>query len=468
MIDVLVIGAGACGLIAALRARQLGLDVLVVEKASSLAGDSVLSCGSIPAAGTRFQRQAGIDDDVDLMSADLIRQAGAHDAQALVRPLVARSAEVVEWLADHCGVGIHLYTNYKHVGHTVPRLHSQASGSGVELIDSLFLATQRDGIPVRFGMAVVGLLRGADGEVVGASVSRGPGESTGSGESTGPGPSTQIRAKKVIIAAGGFGANKALVARFCPDIAGLPHFGAAANEGDAIEWASQFGAAFGNAGAFQAHAGVLPDESELLTWSVCEKGAFYVNRLGRRFCNENQGYSPCGQAMAAQGNRAFVVFDQRISDYVARFQPRFKALVDAGVMSGGGSIADAARPHGIVSDELQATLERYNAAAAGSATDEFGRSDFGMAPLQAPYRIAAVKAALFHTQGGLMVDEYARVLDEAGKFVPNLLAGGGAAVGVSGLAGGAGYVSGNGLLTATVLGFIAAETAAAELGGTAG
>ena len=50
-----------------------------------------------------------------------------------------------------------------------------------------------------------------------------------------------------------------------------------------------------------------------------------------------------------------------------------------------------------------------------------------------------------------------------GSVVPNLFAGGGAAAGLSGKAGGNGYVSGNGLLTATVLGFIAGETAAAEL-----
>jgi fumarate reductase flavoprotein subunit len=77
--------------------------------------------------------------------------------------------------------------------------------------------------------------------------------------------------------------------------------------------------------------------------------------------------------------------------------------------------------------------------------------------------VTRVGAALFHTQGGLMVDTQARVLRTDGTPIPNLLAGGGAAVGLSGKSGGGGYVSGNGLLTATVLGYIAGETAASGL-----
>ena len=70
--------------------------------------------------------------------------------------------------------------------------------------------------------------------------------------------------------------------------------------------------------------------------------------------------------------------------------------------------------------------------------------------------------ALFHTQGGLAVDASARVKRRDGTAFPNLFAAGGAAAGVSGEVA-AGYLSGNGLLTATVLGRLAGEAAAAEV-----
>ena len=66
--------------------------------------------------------------------------------------------------------------------------------------------------------------------------------------------------------------------------------------------------------------------------------------------------------------------------------------------------------------------------------------------------------ALFHTQGGLAIDASGRVKRKDGTLFPNLFAAGGAAAGVSG-ASAAGYLSGNGLLTATVLGRVAGQSA---------
>ena len=77
-----------------------------------------------------------------------------------------------------------------------------------------------------------------------------------------------------------------------------------------------------------------------------------------------------------------------------------------------------------------------------------------------PFRAVKVTGALFHTQGGLAIDAIGRVKRNDGTIFPNLFAAGGAAAGVSG-ATAAGYLSGNGLLTATVVGRFAGEAAAA-------
>ena len=101
--------------------------------------------------------------------------------------------------------------------------------------------------------------------------------------------------------------------------------------------------------------------------------------------------------------------------------------------------------------------------AGDEAPDAFGRTHFNLAPLQPPLGIVRVKPGLFHTQGGLLVDSSARVMRPDGTAVPNLFAGGGAAVGISGQTGAGGYASGNGLLTALGLGRIAGLRAAAEI-----
>ena len=104
---------------------------------------------------------------------------------------------------------------------------------------------------------------------------------------------------------------------------------------------------------------------------------------------------------------------------------------------------------------LQATLDEV----APGRPDRFGRSF--KRSLQAPYYAVKVTGALFHTQGGLDIDAHCRVLREDGSPLPNLLAAGGAARGVSGNAVW-GYLSGNGLLSAVAGGSIAAQTAVTQ------
>jgi fumarate reductase flavoprotein subunit len=108
---------------------------------------------------------------------------------------------------------------------------------------------------------------------------------------------------------------------------------------------------------------------------------------------------------------------------------------------------------------LEETLESVKGYASGGR-DPFGR-DFSKKPtLVPPYYGIKVTGALFHTQGGLVVDPQARVLDATGKPLPRVFAGGGAACGISGPHAW-GYLSGNGLLSAVVLGRIAGQGAAA-------
>jgi fumarate reductase flavoprotein subunit len=102
-----------------------------------------------------------------------------------------------------------------------------------------------------------------------------------------------------------------------------------------------------------------------------------------------------------------------------------------------------------------ATIVDAQRAARGERPDSLGRQDFGLGPLEQRLYACHIAPGLFHTQGGLAVDLDGRVLDTKGKPITNLFAGGGAAGGLSGRSGAAGYASGNGLLSAIALGRLA-------------
>ncbi len=448
--DMLVVGAGACGFAAAITARDEGLQVAIVEKLDRVGGNSALSTGSIPAADSRFQREAGIADSSARMIADLMRQAGPHECPELTELLAEQSAGLVEWLVDRAGARMSLITDYCHVGHSVPRLHAPRSRRGKDLVDDLVAAVESRQIPVAVGNPVTQLIADGEGAVIGAVVVERSGAIS------------RIGARKLLLATNGYAANKALVREFCPEIAGAEYFGALGSTGDAVEWGRKLGADLANIGAYQGYAAVAYPQGSLLSWTAIEKGGILVSQNGKRFGDESIGYSGYARNVMAQGEFAYAVFDRRVHD-VASKEDEF---VELGTHGGIKSAADAvtlAKFFDIDAAGLAETLATYNSAARGEIVDAFGRTQFGLAPLTGQLFVCRVKPGLFHTQGGLRIDTSARVLRRDGTPIGNLFAGGGAAAGISGQTGGQGYSSGNGLLTALGLGRIAGLTAAQEI-----
>jgi fumarate reductase flavoprotein subunit len=104
-VPLLIVGAGAAGLCAALAAKEAGVDAVVVERDAVPMGSTALSAGLIPAAGTRFQRAKGIADSSLLLAADIQRKAKGEADPAVVegrlsgRGSACRVAGGPSWLA---------------------------------------------------------------------------------------------------------------------------------------------------------------------------------------------------------------------------------------------------------------------------------------------------------------------------------------------------------------------------------
>ncbi len=435
----LIIGAGACGLVAALSASEAGQEVLVIEADPVPSGSTALSAGLIPAAGTKIQQPAGITDEAALFARDI--QAKAHDEndQALVDLLTSNAAEVIDWLSERHALPFSVVTDFDYPGHSRRRMHGLPSRSGQELIDALRSACEREGLDIICNRRATTLYRDQD-KIEGVAVS-------------GPDATVEtIACDRLILACNGFGGNRALVAEYMPKIEEALWFGHSGNLGEAVLWAEELGAGLQNLGAYQGHGNVAHPHGILITWAVITEGGVQVNRNGHRFWNESQGYSEAARAVLAQpGGEAFAIFDGRIAAIARQFED-FKRAEETGAIRSAMTIEDLSKELGLPSMALEQTIRETPV----GGTDQFGRS-FSPPPLAPPFMGVRVTGALFHTQGGLRVDSSARVLKKDGTAFTNLYAGGGAAVGVSGK-GDSGYLSGNGLLSAVVLGRIAGRS----------
>jgi fumarate reductase flavoprotein subunit len=424
-VDVVVVGAGACGLTAALAARDAGAEVLVLERDASPSGSTALSSGFIPAAPTRFQRGP---DSAAQMAADIQKKNKGRADPKIVSAVCAASGPAIEWLADEHGVPFQLVEGFLYPGHSVERMHCVPEKTGSALMFYLSRAAKS-----------IDLLTSAHVTHVDAKSVK---------FKRPDGATEEVEYGALVLACSGFGGNRAMVREHLPEIAGALYFGHAGNQGDAVRWGAALGAAVADMTAYQGHGSVATPHGILITWALMTEGGIQVNERGERFSNEHLGYSEqCLPVLRQPGGAAWCVYDERLHQLGMTF-PDYQDAFRAGAVRTSPSFP-----------KLEETLENVRRYASGGRQDPFGRDFSNKAVLKPPYYAIKVTGALFHTQGGLVVDEHARVLDRGGRPLPNLFAGGGAARGLSGSQVW-GYLSGNGLLSAVVLGRIAGESAA--------
>ena len=443
---VVIIGAGAAGLIAALSVREAGHDVLVIERDSIPRGSTALSAGLIPAADTSWQRAAGITDSPTQFAADIMAKAnGAPDAD-LVALVTQQVGPTLEWLHASHGLEFSVIADFRYPGHSAFRMHGLPSRSGLELIDRLRTAAEGAGVELLCNALVTDIV--ADSACVRGVIVTRP---DGSREAIG--------CHALVLACNGYGGNTALVTQHIPDMAGALYFGHVGNQGDALAWGAALGADIRDLSGYQGHGSVAHPAGILISWATITEGGVQVNTHGLRFANEAHGYSEAAVPVLRQpGAVAWTIFDARIASIARQFED-FRTAEAAGIILTSDTVDGLAGRIGVPSAALSHTLTEAAALKSAGGTDRFGRSFIGVQQLQPPYRAVRCTGALFHTQGGLVVNARARVRRVSGGVIPNLFAAGGAARGVSGPTA-AGYLSGNGLLTAVALGRVAGQAAA--------
>jgi fumarate reductase flavoprotein subunit len=446
-IDAIVVGAGAAGLMVALRGAARGARILLLECADGSTSDFAKSGGGVSAAGTRQQAAAGIVDSPALWTEDIARKTGGQFDTRVVQIVTSRSGEALHFLADEIGIPIHLVQGLPILGHRIARMHSTPGEGGREFANLMSAAVSRQSNVTRLNDAhVTGLLR-RHGGVAGVTVQIGSQEQS-------------LVAPFTVLACGGFAASIAMLREHIPEVVSALHIGSPNNTGLGIQWAQEMGAATAFMNSYQGHGHVTADGTGRLGLGLTSLGAMLVDAEGRRFVREDIGPSElAAHVLAAPGGTAIEIYDRQAHDNGLRLDA-YRKVVDSGNALNAATVEELAAAFRIPAQTLAATLDDYNRFARDEVRDPLGRQAHAR-PLQFPLWGVRITGALAHTQGGVCVDDAARVLRTDGKEIPGLLAAGGTVVGISGH-GAAGYSSGNGLAQAFVLGMVAADTVAAQ------
>jgi len=447
--QVLIIGAGACGTIAGLAANEHGAEVLILERDAKPTGSTSLSGGQIPAAGTRLQRASGLMDDTpEILANDIINKAHGECDHEIAWHIARESAKTVDWLIERHKVPLSCILDFQYPGHSRMHMHASPSRFGAELLAALLNAVEAEHISLATSARVTDLYADPDGRIRGARVTRPDGKTE------------DIGCDALILACCGYGGDKAMVAKYIPQMVDAHYHGHKGNTGDAVKWGEELGASIKDMGSFQGHGALATPHGTHLGWPTITEGGYQVNKHGKRFSNENEGYSEQALKVAHQPDHvAWQIFDDRGHGISMQMHSHVDAQ-NAGAIKVCNTPEEIAKVIGCDAAAIAQTLAEVESYASGKAQDPFGRDFSGKPPLKAPYRVAKIMGALFHTQGGLEINKEMRVLRKDGTPFPNLFAGGGAARGLSGPADW-GYLSGSGLMGATNMGRLAGEAAAA-------
>lgn len=447
---LLIVGAGGAGLIAALAAAQAGAEVLVLDAVDPcVAGEvdesnTARSTGLIPAAGSALQAAAGIrGDSPECLVQDVLAANHGQCDVELLRAVCGAAPKVVDWLQAEVGVELECKQDFLYHGHSHFRMHGPPSGYGRAFVRSLAAKVAADTrIQTRCKTRVVGLLTDGSGAVRGVRLSDGE----------------EVPGCAVVLATCGFGGSKRLVASHLGASLASAHYqGSPFDDGSGLEMGVAAGGELRHMSSYQGHATVTDATPPLLvTYGVVVNGGILVNSSGLRFGNEDVGYSEFSSAVLAQGPGVIEVFGIETAEACAA--TRLEQVIAEGQVHTHASLEALAADRGLPLDALRMTIQEVSRVACSTGVDAFGRA--GLHEMSPPFSSIAVQAALFHTQGGLRVDDRARVMRAGGtEPVPGLFSAGGAAAGFSGDSV-EGYLSGNGLLSAAVFGRWAGEEGA--------
>ena len=446
-IPIVVVGAGGCGLSAALSAKENNSEVLVIERDSTPLGTTAMSTGLIPGANTRLQRAAGIEDTPEIFANDIINKTKGETDPEIATSLAIESSKTIEWLIDNYQIPLSLVDSFLYPGHTVMRMHGTPNRTGSELMGALCRAAERAGIDVLTNALVTDLYSDSNNKILGVKVLRTDGQTE------------EIGCDALILACCGFAGNSEMVEEYMPEIKEAEFFGHPGNKGDAIKWGKSLGADLADIGSYQGHGGLAAGRGVPILWPMIMEGGFQININGERFSDESLGYSEQAVKVVSQPKKiAWNIFDERLHELMKEFED-YNNAIEANAIIKADNPAELSALTGINKESLDKTIKEVEEMVEGKRKDSFGR-DFTIKPkLESPYYTVKVTGALFHTQGGLVVNEHAQVMDKNKDPLPNLFAGGGSARGISGPSDW-GYIAGNGLLTATTFGRLAGVSAA--------
>ena len=413
--DVVVIGAGGAGLVAAIEAKNNGAkNVIVLEKMAFAGGNTLISGGEYAAPNNWVQVKKGLKDSNDAFYNDILKVGDNEGDPKLVRVLADNALSGAEWLKDYINMTFEDRQMF-FGGHSVERSLVPQGATGVEMISKLLAKAEELNIPVLYETPATELIVDK-GRVTGVKAVSEDKEYT------------FLAKDGVILATGGFGSNLEMRVKYNKDVdENILSTNTVGITGDGITMAEKIGAQLEDMPFIQTYPTCDPISGALLYFGDVRLvgGSILVNQEGKRFVEELERRDVISMAIKNQtGNAAYQFCDEaqvKLSGVAEHHADEVNYLFNNKLLVKADTIKEAADFFGIDAAELEKTVAKYNQYAKDGKDLEFNKRG-KLTPFEAkgPFYIMKAVPAVHHTMGGVKIDENARVINTKGEVIKGL------------------------------------------------
>lgn len=413
--DVVVVGAGGAGLVAAIEAKNNGAqNVIVIEKMAFAGGNTLISGGEYAAPNNWVQVKKGLKDSNDAFYNDILKGGDNEGDPKLVRVLADNALSGAEWLKDYINMTFEDRQMF-FGGHSVERSLVPQGATGVEMISKLLAKAEELNIPILYETPATELIVDK-GRVTGVKAVSEDKEYT------------FLAKNGVILATGGFGSNLEMRVKYNKDVdENILSTNTVGITGDGITMAEKIGAQLEDMPFIQTYPTCDPISGALLYFGDVRLigGSILINQEGKRFVEELERRDVISMAIKNQtGNAAYQFCDEaqvKISGVAEHHEDEMNYLFNNKLLVKADTIKEVADFFGIDAAELEKTVAKYNQYAKDGKDLEFNKRG-KLTPFEAkgPFYIMKAVPAVHHTMGGVKIDENARVINTNGEVIKGL------------------------------------------------
>ncbi len=408
--DVIIVGAGAAGMTAAITATENGANVIVLEKSNVLGGNTVCAANGINGADSAVQlaNETYVEKEASVEGLEHLQMNNEDARENLVKAFAENSGETLDWLSS-LGVNfeVDIQEDERNSDQNYYMVKDTTDGStAITMINRVSAKLKDLGITVYYSMDAHDLVQDDNGTVTGVIATDANGEEI------------TFSGKAILLATGGFGQNSELVGQYNEHLANAVTDEVAPTTGEGLLMALSVGADTANLDAIQTFPAVIPGYGMILPFNLpggFTPDALYVNNSAERFTAE--AFEIPDAILAQDKGEVYCVFDD------SGMNDGLQNLMNLGYVQSGETAEELAEKLGIDGTVLQTTIDSFNEDIADGTDDAFGREQ-NLNPIEGTLYGYRFGVGAHYFMGGVLINEKTQVIDTEGNPIDGLYAAG--------------------------------------------